>query len=236
MMPKISVIMPVYNGIRFLDRALQSILEQTEKDFEFIIIDDGSTEPVYEKIKSYSDYRIKVYREDENKGLTVRLNQCLQIAKGNFIVRMDADDVSLPTRFEKQLLKFEKGVGFVGCWARSLDEKGKFIKRFVDIHCRCSDEDLKTKYHTVLCMADPTTIYSTEAVQKVGFFDKEMYTGQTYNYNRRIQQFFESKVVQEILYLRTVRQDSVMRTRKHISGIDIMKLANQRAVECPIIK
>lgn len=235
-MPKISVIMPVYNGIRFLDRAIQSILKQTEKDFEFIMIDDGSSEPVYKKIKSYSDSRIKAYRENENKGLTIRLNQCLQIAKGDFIVRMDADDVSLPTRFEKQLLKFEKGVGLVGCWASSINEEGDFVKHWVDSpKRRCSDKDFKG-YSVSHCMADPTTIYSTEAVQKIGYFDEKMYTGQTYNYNCRILQFFEGRIVQEILYFRTVRHDSVIRGRERNPGLHPKLSAPQRALEYPIIK
>jgi len=242
-MPKISVIMSVYNGVRFLDRAIQSILSQTEKDFEFIIIDDASIEPVYEKIKSYSDSRIKVYREEENKGLTVRLNQCLQLAKGNFIARFDADDVSLPYRFEKQLSKFEEGVGFVGCWARSLDETGRFIEHFVDTNCRCSDEDLRIKYSKAPCMVDASVIYSREAVDKVGFYDPKVFNGESYNYTRRVQQFFEGRVVQEILYLRTIRYDSIMRMIKEKNSnidkadrIDIVALANQRANTHPIIK
>jgi len=236
--PKVSVIMPVYNGIRFLDRAIQSILNQTEKDFEFIIIDDGSSEPVFEKIKSYSDSRIKVYRENENKGLTFRLNQCLQIIKGKFVVRMDADDVSLETRIEKQLLKFEKGVGFVGCWASSIDEIGNPIIHFVDKYCRCSDEDIKIKYLKSICMADPTSIYSIEAVQKIGYFDPLVYSSETYNYNCRILQFFEGKVVPEILYFRTVRHDSIMRMVKvkQNLNVDLIALANQRALEFPILK
>lgn len=234
--PKVSVIMPVYNGIRFLDRAIKSILDQTEKDFEFIIIDDGSTEPVWDKIRSYTDSRIQAYRTVENKGLTFRLNQCLQMAKGDYIVRMDADDVSLPTRIEKQLLRFEDGAGFVGCWAGSLDELGNSIKGFVDIHCRCSDESIRIKYPKTICMADPTSIYSKAAIRKIGYFDPEVYTGETYNYNLRIQQFFIGRVVQEVLYLRTIRHDSIMRTVKHDSNIDIIALAKQRALEVPIIK
>ncbi len=138
-MPKVSVIMSVYNGIQFLGRAIESILAQTEEDFEFIIIDDGSTEPVYDKIKSYPDDRIRAYRKGKNRGLTVRLNTCLQLAKGDFIVRMDGDDISLPQRIEKQVAKFEEGVGFVGCWASSIDAMGKPIQHFVDLSCRCSD-------------------------------------------------------------------------------------------------
>jgi glycosyltransferase involved in cell wall biosynthesis len=231
---KVSVIMPVFNGIRFLDRAIQSILNQTEKDLEFIIIDDGSTEAVFDRIKTYNDPRIRAFREDENKGLTIRLNQCLDLAKGEFIARMDADDESHPERISKQLLKFEQNIGFVGCWGQSFDEHGIAIRKYVDIHCRCTDDDLKNIYPKKLCMIDPSMIYSRVAVEKVGYFDPLALTGETYNYTRRVQQFFEGRVVQEILYYRTYRKDSVMRLLR--TPIDIIALANQRAVNSPIIK
>lgn len=233
-MPKVSVIMPVYNGIRFLERAISSILNQTEKDFEFIIIDDGSTEPVWKMISSFSDSRIKACKDEVNRGLTFQLNRCLDLATGIFIMRMDADDVSLPSRMERQLSKFDSGVGFVGCWGRSINEEGKSITRYVDVNCRCSDKDLKTIYPKKVCMIDPSVMYSREAVKKVGYFDVKFLTGQTYNYTRRVQQFFKGRVVQEILYLRTVRHDSVM--RKSISTIDVIGLANERAKKYPIIK
>lgn len=235
-MPKVSVIMPIFNGVRFLDRAILSVLNQTEQDFEFIIIDDGSTELVFDKIKLYDDPRIRAFREDENKGLTNRLNQCLDLARGNFIARFDADDENHPERLRKQLLEFKQNVGFVGCWGQSFDEQGKAIKKYIDIHCRCSNEDLKNIYPKKLCMIDPSMVYSRAAVEKVGYFDQRMVTTQTYNYTRRVQQFFEGRVVQEILYYRTYRKDSVMRLLKNPKSVDMIALANQLALECPIIK
>ena len=234
-MPKVSIIMSVYNGSEFLSRAIESILEQTEKDFEFIIINDGSTESVHEIINSFSDPRIRSYRDIKNRGLTVRLNEGLDLAKGDFIVRMDGDDISLPQRIERQLTKFESGVGFVGCWGRSIDANGLPIIHFVDTNCRCSDEDLKSIYPKTLCMIDASSIYSKEAIEKIGYFDPKVLTAETYNYNRRIQQFFDGRVIKEILYVRTVWQGSVMRSKVD-PKIDTITLANQRAIEQPIIK
>ena len=141
----------------------------------------------------------------------------------------------MPERIEKQLAAFEDGVGFVGCWGSSVDADYKPIIHFVDINCRCSNEDLKTVYPKQLCMIDASTMYSIEAVEKVGYFDKLSLTAETYNYNRRVQQFFEGRVVQEVLYIRTVWQGSVMRS-KFDPKINTMKLANDRAMEQPIIK
>jgi len=234
-MSKVSVIMPVYNGIRFLDKAIQSILNQTEIDFEFIIIDDGSTEPVFDKIKTYTDKRIIAIREKENKGLTYRLNQCLNLSTGEYIARMDADDVSHPDRLKNQLSYFTTSdIGFVGCWGQTIDENGNKLKRYLDTYCRSTDEDLKNIYPHKLCMIDASVIYSCKAALKIGYFDSMVFTGESYNYTRRIQQFFNGRIVPEILYYRTSHKDSIMSRRN--KKIDVIALANERALTHTIIK
>ena len=101
--PKISVIMSVYNGDKYVHKAIKSILNQTFTDFEFIIIDDGSTDGTFEIINSFvqTDDRIR-FISRKNKGLVSSLNECLSLAKGQYIARMDADDISIKTRFAKQ--------------------------------------------------------------------------------------------------------------------------------------
>ena len=101
---KLSVIMPVYNTKEeFLREAVESILNQTYTDYELIIIDDGSTNNVEEVINSYKDKRI-VYIRQENTGIVGALNNGWNHAKGEYIARMDSDDVSYPDRFEKQAM------------------------------------------------------------------------------------------------------------------------------------
>lgn len=101
--PGISVVMSVHNCERYVAEAIQSILVQTRGDFEFIILDDGSTDRCWEIITEYAslDNRIRALRR-AHAGLTTRLNQGLQLARGKYVARMDADDVSLPERFERQ--------------------------------------------------------------------------------------------------------------------------------------
>ncbi|HEY0008787.1 MAG TPA: glycosyltransferase [Tepidisphaeraceae bacterium] len=100
----ISVIMSVYNGEKYLAEAVDSVLNQTFKDFEFIVIDDGSKDGSVAMMEQYAkrDSRI-AFKTHANKGLTATLNDCLKTARGPLIARMDPDDVSLPTRFEKQV-------------------------------------------------------------------------------------------------------------------------------------
>jgi glycosyltransferase involved in cell wall biosynthesis len=124
--PKISVVMSVFNGSKYINDSIDSILNQTFKDFEFIIIDDGSTDDSLEKIKSYNDSRIVVISR-ENKGLVYSLNQGISIAKGKYIVRQDADDISSPTRFEEQfhILTNNPKLILVGSSIYTIDEESK---------------------------------------------------------------------------------------------------------------
>lgn len=106
--PTISVVMPVYNAEQYLDQAIQSILGQTFTDFEFIIINDGSSDSSLEILRKYEkkDKRILII-DKKNCGIVEALNDGLSIAKGNFIARMDSDDIAYTNRFEEQIKVFE---------------------------------------------------------------------------------------------------------------------------------
>jgi len=118
MIPKISVIMGVYNGSNYLKESIESIKNQTFKNWELIICDDASTDNSREIIKTYckNDPRIKLIYNYKNLGLAASLNRCLKYAQGEYIARQDADDISLPTRLEKQLnfLETNKSYDLVG--------------------------------------------------------------------------------------------------------------------------
>lgn len=237
----VSVIMSVFNNIQFLHESIESILNQSYHYLEFIIIDDGSTEPVFDLIKGYADTRIVALRNDKNIGLTKSLNICLDKVYGDFVVRHDADDISLPNRIEEQLKHFEKGVGFVSSWASSIDNNGDGINGFVDKHLRCSEYNLNTGYKKHLSIVDPTTMYSIEAIRKVGYFDERMYLGQTCNYNRRILKFFNGRIIPEVLYLRREHNNQVgkrvLRFLKFKNrAVNWRLLARKFAYESPIIK
>ncbi len=100
--------MPVYNCRPFIEESVNSILKQTFIDFELIIIDDCSTDGTYEYLQALSDKRIRLIRKERNSGYTISLNIGLEMALGKYIARMDGDDISLPDRFEKQVIFLEK--------------------------------------------------------------------------------------------------------------------------------
>lgn len=102
--PKVSVVMSVYNGAAYLDKGIKSIINQTFTEWEFLICDDGSTDGTFEKLLEYqnSDARIRVTRNETNKGLAFSLNRLISMAQSNILARQDADDESAPNRFEVQ--------------------------------------------------------------------------------------------------------------------------------------
>ncbi len=127
----VSVIMPVYNSQDFLPEAIESILSQTFRDFEFIIMDDCSTDNSLAIALDYQkhDARIRIHHHEQNIGIVGARNTGLELAQGKYVAWMDSDDVSMPERIEKQFLFMESHpeVGVTGANAIMIDEKGNFL-------------------------------------------------------------------------------------------------------------
>jgi len=172
--PLVSVVMPVYNSERYLREAIESILNQTFKDFEFLIFDDGSTDRSKEIIKEYvaKDNRIIPFYSDINCGYVVHLNKGIELAKGEFIARMDSDDISLPTRLEKQIsrLKEDVSIGIMGSSTIIIDKYGK--KNRTDY--RETNPDL-LRWYTFFYnpFSHPTVIIRKVVFAEVGFYDED---------------------------------------------------------------
>jgi len=130
MRTKVSVIMAVYNGERYLEGAISSVLRQTFADFEFIVIDDGSSDATPEILSRIGreDSRIVVVRQ-ENRGQTLSLNRAVELARGNYLARQDADDLSMAERLELQAryLDTHPSVAVLGTAAQVMDQKGAVI-------------------------------------------------------------------------------------------------------------
>ena len=130
--PRISVIMSVHNTRRHLDEAVESILQQTFDDFEFLIVDDGSTDGSSERLAYYAaqDQRIRIILNATNIGLTKSLNVAIHQSRGTLIARQDADDISEPDRFALQIKAFEedKGLLALGTFYKTVDEEGQVVR------------------------------------------------------------------------------------------------------------
>jgi glycosyltransferase involved in cell wall biosynthesis len=124
--PKISVILPVYNAEKYIKESIESILKQSFGDFELILINDGSNDDSEKEILSFEDSRIRYYLNETNLGLIKTLNKGIAQARGKYVARMDADDICAPNRFEKQFNYLEQHYDVVICgsWAKIIDEFG----------------------------------------------------------------------------------------------------------------
>jgi glycosyltransferase involved in cell wall biosynthesis len=130
-MPRISVVMSVYNGLPYLAEAVRGILSQTYADFEFIIIDDASTDGTWAELRAYAaeDGRIILLQNSRNQGYTRSLNRGLEAASGEFIARQDADDISRPDRFARQIafLEDHPEIGLLGTLPDFIDSTGAAV-------------------------------------------------------------------------------------------------------------
>lgn len=136
-MPKVSVLMGAYNCADTVEKSIQSIVEQTFTDWEFIICDDGSSDDTAKRVKEFAKHepRIVYIKNDRNRGLSYTLNHCLQVAQGVYCARMDADDLCDKTRFEKQVdfLDAHPEYGFVSSRMTRFDENGTYhVPEYID--------------------------------------------------------------------------------------------------------
>jgi len=161
--PNISVLMPVYNGQKYLKQAIESILNQKFKDFEFLIIDDGSTDKSDDIIREYQkeDSRIVYIKNEKNFGIVHSLNRGIELAKGRYIARMDCDDVSLPNRLEMQshFMDEHPEIGVCGTWF-------KFIPTGDIIRYPINHDDIKLKLLTGNALAHPTVIFRARMLKE----------------------------------------------------------------------
>ena len=174
---KVSVLMCVYNGEKYLKNVIESILSQTYTNFEFIIVDDGSLDDSLEIIKSYAknDNRIKILRNKSNIGLTRSLNKAIKICRGDLIARQDVDDLSVPTRFEKQVIFLERNKDFAFCGTNGIQkphnlELAKFFKL----------AEIKRYLMVENCFFHPTIMIRKNIFEKYGYYNEKFHYGQDY--------------------------------------------------------
>ena len=126
----ISVILPVYNSEKYISEAIQSVLDQTYSNFELLVLDDGSTDNTLSIINKFADERIKIFKSERNYGIVHQLNKGIDNSRGEFIARMDADDISHPERFNKQIdyLNSHPTIDVLGTFANKIGEEAGLIQ------------------------------------------------------------------------------------------------------------
>lgn len=203
---KITVLMPVYNGEQYLREAIESILNQTYKEFEFLIINDGSTDSSRNIILSYKDNRIRLINNEKNIGLTKSLNKGIKLANGEFIARMDADDISLPERLRKQLdyMKQNPRVGFCGTWYKNFNNINRIVKTPQKL------ENIRVSLFFKNSLGHSTVMIRKEHLLVNGlYYDESMEKAQDYSLWVRLSEYTECYNLPEVLQLYRVYPEQI---------------------------
>lgn len=161
--PEISVILSVYNGQDYLQEAIDTVLNQTFADFELIVVDDGSSDESASIVESCRDDRIRLVKNASNRGLVYSLNKGIELSRGRYLARMDADDLCVTTRFEKQFHFMEKHpeVGVCGAWFE-LFEDGSAHRRI--IRFPVEDKGIRALMPVYSALAHPTVMIRKSAL------------------------------------------------------------------------
>jgi glycosyltransferase involved in cell wall biosynthesis len=168
--PIVSVVLPVFNCEKYIEKAIVSVLEQSFSDFELIIINDGSTDSSEDKILSFTDIRIR-YIKQTNKGLSATLNYGISISSGEYIARMDADDICMPSRLESQLTFFgrDSTVGIVSSNVEYIDESGRKLGLSLSF---TKDKLIKKAMKKGNVIFHPTVMFKKNIFESVNGYDE----------------------------------------------------------------
>jgi glycosyltransferase involved in cell wall biosynthesis len=179
---KLSVIMPVYNGQKYLRKALVSILNQTYKDFELIIINDGSTDETHKILSTIRDNRLKVLNNTKNIGVTKSLNIALKLAQGEYIARADADEINIKKRFQEQVDFLNSNPDYVGVGSKFhlIDEDDKPLQekevRVGYKSISITDKEIRQKLIIRNQIIHPSVMIRKKALKRVGYY-REIFNG-----------------------------------------------------------
>lgn len=163
-MPKISVLMSAYNCAPYIEESLRSICEQNYTDFEFLIVDDASTDNTWECLQAFSetDSRIRLFRNKKNSGVANCINRLIAESSGQYIARMDADDIALPHRFEKQVDILDSGkADLCGSWMIVFGDGPQFLWR-----TRVEDEEIRYELLFSSTFCNPTVMLRRELMER----------------------------------------------------------------------
>lgn len=222
--PLLSVVMPVYNGEKYLKEAIESVLSQTYKDFELIIINDGSSDNSLKIINEFSDNRIRVINNETNLGIPRVRNIGLSESAGCFLAWCDCDDICLPTRFEEQLSFLEKNqtYGACGTWLIGFDERSFFKMKPYK-----SSEIIKATLLFKSLILNPTVMLRLSEIRKNQLqYNTNLVIAEDYDFFLRCSRFFPMTNITKVLYKYRASETSIMKKFSNLEkeSYDIHKL------------
>lgn len=206
--------MPVYNGEKYIRDAIESILKQTFTDFEFLIINDGSTDRSIDIIQSYNDSRIRVVNNERNLGLIATLNKGFDLAQGEYIARMDCDDISLPERLEDQVKFMERHleIGVCGTKVKTICKKVPFVLNYPT-----NSNLIKSRFLFGPGIAHPSVIFRKSLIEKYSLrYDPRFVRAEDYEFWIRCSKHFPLSNIDKILLLYRLHPEQVGKMYKDI--------------------
>lgn len=222
--PLVTVLLPAYNAGRHLRESIESVLGQTFRDFEFLIINDGSIDDSEKQILSYSDLRIRYHKNEINLGLIATLNKGIELALGKYIVRMDADDICMPDRIQRQVQFMETHleVGICGCCADVIDKPNVKMKYDAE------DTSIRVKMLYQCHMLHPSIIIRKELIDKYRLrYNPEFIHAEDYELFYRIGKFTKLANLTDVLLRYREHEGSVSRIYKQTQKDNSLKVIKQ---------
>jgi glycosyltransferase involved in cell wall biosynthesis len=220
--PKVTILMPVFNGEKYIKEAMQSILDQTFEDFEFLIINDGSTDQSLRIIKEFNDQRIRVLENENNIGLIATLNKGIENCRGEYIARMDCDDISMPKRLEIQVEYMDKhpDIGIAGSFAKIKSKGLEYIGRYF-----CESEEIRANLLFNTAFAHPSVIIRKEVLLKNNLkFDEKFKHAEDYDLWERASDLVKFSNIPEVLLIYRKHKDNVCNVYSDIQSDNARKI------------
>lgn len=234
--PKISVLMTVYNAEKYICESIESILNQTFLDFEFIIINDASTDSTEEILKGYNDSRIKIIKNKENMGQSKSANIGLRLARGEYIARQDGDDISVPDRLRKQIDFLEKHMdcSVVGSFIKVIDENSREL---YPIEKPISHIKIKEFLKKDNCIAHGSALIRMKDLRDIGFYDEFFPKALDYDLFIRFSEKYRLANLPEYLYYWRRHSESISvahyNEQQHFVRIAKLRAEKRRQLKTP---
>jgi glycosyltransferase involved in cell wall biosynthesis len=212
--PLVSVLLATHDDARFLREAIASVFAQTLGDLELIVIDDASTDETPTVLAAVEDPRLRVLRNDEQGGLAVSLNRGLDVASGKYIARLDADDVALPLRIERQVERLGDRTAAVGTAVVDLDEHGTRGRTHV-----LPQDAVSLRWHALFSSPffHPTVLVDREALDAHGLrYDPQFLESEDYDLWTRLFVFADGANLSEALVLKRIHPGQASQRRRDV--------------------
>ncbi len=228
--PQVTVFIPVYNREQYIGEAIESILAQTFSDFEILLVDDGSTDSSVDKIRSFSDPRIRLVRNEENLGIPKTRNKGIEHARGQYMAMLDSDDRSYPERLEKQVAFLESHPDHaqVGSWCRMMDAQGNVLTKIK--RQPASPDDIHAQFLFRCAMSNRSIMARTAILKEYGYRN-DFPRCQDYELHVRLAKQYKLSNIQECLVYGRIHPQQITEQTHNLGDVKKQEIISKQLHE-----